>query len=349
MRIRPFERQDLAWVLALWNQAVRAGEVVYRPADETYFETKFFENPSYDPAYSFVAEVGGQGIGWVSGTAPKVFLDRETPENTPGYLTLILVDPAHRRKGAGSALLDALKSAFRKAGKKTIACTDRNPINLDWIIPGTPGHDHNNCPGVDVEGMGYPFLLSEDFEERFREVAMYINLADYRWDPSVDVLRQRLADEGIATGVSDPGMNYDYDGMCDRVGSEYWRSAIRTELAAWRTGQPTTDLRFLPNGKIPKGPRPLLTATHEGKIVGFTGPVDLQESGRGFFTGICTDPLYERRGIATVLFNLLMRAFIEEGAAFSTLFTGDTGHAQRLYARTGFRVAKRFAVLSAAL
>ncbi|HML48416.1 MAG TPA: hypothetical protein PKE04_16860, partial [Clostridia bacterium] len=89
MRIRPFERQDLAWVLALWNQAVRTGEVVYRPVDAAYFETKFFKNPSYDPAYSFVAEDDGQGIGWISGTAPKVFLDRETPENTPGYLTLI--------------------------------------------------------------------------------------------------------------------------------------------------------------------------------------------------------------------------------------------------------------------
>jgi ribosomal protein S18 acetylase RimI-like enzyme len=77
--------------------------------------------------------------------------------------------------------------------------------------------------------------------------------------------------------------------------------------------------------------------------------VDKQPSGRGWFTGICTDPLYERRGIATVLFNLLMQAFIAEGAAFSTLFTGDDNHAQKVYRRAGMRVARRFVIMEKTL
>ena len=108
---------------------------------------------------------------------------------------------------------------------------------------------------------------------------------------------------------------------------------------------PCTDIRFIPNGVVPAGPRPILAATHEGKIVCFTGPVDKQKSGRGWFSGICTDPLYERRGIASVMFNLLMQEFVDAGAAFSTLFTGDDNHAQRIYYNAGLRVVKRFSIM----
>ena len=85
------------------------------------------------------------------------------------------------------------------------------------------------------------------------------------------------------------------------------------------------------------------------QIIGFTGPVDLQRSGRGWFTGICTDPDWGGRGIATVLFNLLMKEFVAEGAAFCSLFTGAQNHAQKIYQRAGLRVTSRWAVLSQSL
>lgn len=346
MRIRLFTKSDLPAVVTLWNDAASAGEVVYRPIDEAYFMRKFEGDPNWDPKYCLVAEQDGRAVGFIHGLAKKVFLPKETHETSPGFVTVMFVDRACRRNGIGTALLNALLDAFRQNGKKTAACSDQNPLNIDWIIPGTPGHDHNNAPGVDMESAGYPFFLSQGFVERDREVAMYLNLSDYRWTTDITAIRNRLAREGIFTGRYDPSLDYDYDGMCDRIPSEYWRSSIRTEIEAWKTGKPTTDIRFLPNGKVPDGPRPMLVATHEKKIAGFTGPVDRQDSGRGFFTGICTDPLYERRGIATVLFNLLMREFLDEGATFSTLFTGDTNHAQKLYLRTGFRLVRRFAQLS---
>ena len=87
----------------------------------------------------------------------------------------------------------------------------------------------------------------------------------------------------------------------------------------------------------------------EEQIIGFTGPVDLQRSGRGWFTGICTDPDWGGRGIATVLFNLLMKEFVAEGAAFCSLFTGAQNHAQKIYQRAGLRVTSHWAVLSQSL
>ncbi len=349
MTIRLFEQKDLPALLRLWNGSVEAGEVVYRPLTEDYYRKKFEGDPNHDPQFILVAEDGGEVIGYIHGLAKKVFLPKETNESTPGFVTVLFVDEARRRQGVGAALLAELTARFQAAGKKTIAVSGGNPLNIDWMIPGTPGHDHNNAPGADMESQGYPFFLAQGFEEKHREVAMYLNLTDYEKKPEVDEKRARLAAEGIFTGRYNANLNYDYDGMCDRIPSEYWRSAIATEIAAWKSGKPTTDIRFLPNGKVPGGPRPMLVAAHAGKIVGFTGPVDKQDSGRGFFTGICTDPLYEKRGIATVLFNLLMWEFVQEGAAFSTLFTGDTNHAQRLYERTGFRVVRRFALMAKAL
>ena len=155
---------------------------------------------------------------------------------------------------------------------------------------------------------------------------MYLDLAAYEKKPEVEERRAALAREGITAGLYDVTQRAEFDGMCDRGGSEYWRQVLREETAK-------------------ENPRPILAAVTGGHMVGFTGPVDRQENGRGWFTGICTDPLYEKRGIAGVLFNDLMGAFIRIGAAYSTLFTGTENHAQRLYLKTGFRPARYFAIM----
>lgn len=330
MMIRQLQEKDICEVIHIWNQSVEAKEVVYKPLNEALFNEKFLNNPSYDQRYFLVAEDAGKIVGFINGICKKVFLPKETHENTPGFITVFFVEKSMRKSRIGSKLLEALMDMFRKDGKKTISCSGNNPINLDWIVPGTAGHDHNNAPGMDQDCLGYNFLLKHGFEDKYKEVAMYLDLNKYVETPAVKQLQEKLRAEGIETGRYDVSLQYEFDGMCDRVGSEYWRSVLQDETAK-------------------ANPRPILAATVPGHIVGFTGPVDKQESGRGWFTGICTDPLYEKKGIATVLFNLLMQEFIAEGASFSTLFTGDSNHAQRLYNRTGFDVVRRFVVMSRSL
>lgn len=346
MTIRLYEHHDLSGVVHVWNESVHAQEVVYYPLTAEYFHQKFELNPNYDAKYSFVADEDGQVVGFISGVAKKIFLSGETNESTPGYLTCIFVGMDRRGHGIGKALVETLGAAFKANGKATFSCSSNNPINIDWTIPGTPGHDHNNAPGIDESCAGYGFLRSLGFKVLYREIAMYLDLSTYvPWAGMKDKQRELLA-QGIYTGRYDARLDYDYDGMCDRVGSEYWRSVLKTEIACHKQNIPCTDLRFIPNGKIPAGPRPILVATHEGHIISFTGPVDRQESGRGWFSGICTDPLYERRGIASVLFNLLMQEFVAEGATFSTLFTGDDNHAQHIYKDAGFHIVRRFTIMS---
>ena len=350
MSIRTFERTDLPSVICLWNESVSSGEVVYYSLSEEYFHSKFEQDPNYDPRFTLVAEENGQIVGFINGIAKKVFLDKETNENTPGYITCFFVRKDVRRRGIGRALVDALCARFQGAGKHTVAVCNDNPVNLDWHIPMTPDHDHNNTPGIDMDCPGYAFAKAMGFQEVAREIAMYLNLKDYiPWD-GIKKKQEELLAQGIYTGRYDPSLDYDYDRVCDRVGSDYWREVIRSEIKCWKENRPNTDVRFIPNGtKIPAGPRPMLVATHDRHIVGFTGPVDLQESGRGWFCGIFTDPEYEHRGIAPILFHSLMQEFLAEGAVFSTLFTGEDNRAQNIYLRTGFRAARRFAIMKKTL
>ena len=323
MDIRTLEMRDIPAIVELWNGCVQRGEVLYRPLEASYFVSKLVRQPG---AVIFTAHAGDALCGFAAGCRLTQFLPGQTEENTPAYLSVLMVAPTHRRQGVGSALLTAFEAHFAALGKTAFAVSSTCPINLDWVIPGTPGHEHNNMPGVDEDCPGFPFLKARGYAVAVREVAMYLNLAEYEKKPEVETRRAALAVQGIDAGLYDVNRRAEFDGMCDRVGSEYWRQVLREETAK-------------------ANPRPMLAAVCDGHMVGFTGPVDRQENGRGWFTGICTDPLYERRGIATVLFNDLMEAFIRAGAAYSTLFTGTENHAQRLYLKTGFRPARYFSIM----
>ena len=326
MGISRFEEGHLLQILRMWNSSVSSGEMLYRKLTEEVFRQKFLGQHG-EKDLLLVAEEAGRVRGFAAGCRQRLFLPGQNEENTPGYLTMLLVDREARCRGIGSGLLGRLEEAFRALGKKTLAVSSQNPVNLDWTIPGTPGHEHNNAPGVDEAGPAYPFLQRRGFIPIAHEAAMYLNLADFHKSTAVEEKRSELRRQGITAGLYDPALQYEYDGLCDRVRSEYWRKVLQDELSS------------------PK-PRPILAATVPGHIIAFTGPVDRQENGRGWFTGICTDPLYEKRGIATVLFSDLMEQFILAGALYSTLFTGTENHAQRLYSKAGFRPVRHFCIMA---
>ena len=344
--ISPLTPADTQEALALLKTLSDNGEVLYKPLEEADFLGRFFG----EKRWGFTArnEEGKFG-GFIHAAAKTSFLPGETEENTPLYLTLLLVDAQYRRQGIGEALLAAVKALGEDIGKTSLVVSGDNPVHLAWLIPGANGHDHNNAPGVDENGMGYKFLMDRGFKDDFHEISMYLDLSNYVWDKKLDDMIEKLAAEGIRVGRWEIGLGEDYNGMCDRVGSEYWRNVLKCEIAAWHKGQPNEDPELWPDGVKPAGPRPLLTATAGDQIIGFTGPVDLQKSGRGWFTGICADPNYGGKGIGSILFNLLMREFVDEGAKFCSLFTGLDNHAQKIYARAGLRVVAHFSVLSCPL
>lgn len=343
--IVPLMPQDVHAACELWNRLCECGDMIYSPMNAQ----TFCEKLCIPEARMLWAQRSGQLIGFIHGTVARTFLHGEDATTSPAYLTAVCVAPEYRNQGVGHRLMEALRNQFRQEGKHTMACSGDNPVHLAWRIPDTPNHDHNNAPGVDEDGVGFGFLKREGMRATFHEIAMYRALEGYVLSEEMLKKQCLLSQEGIVTGRYDPAMGCDYDQMCDRVGSEYWRSSIRAELAAWKTGVPNQVPEFWADGLRPARPRIMLTATYDGHIIGFTGPIDKQKSGRGWFTGICTDPAWGGRGIASVLFALLLSEFVAEGATFCTLFTGQQNHAQKIYAHAGMHVVRRFSVMVEAL
>ncbi|MBR1685421.1 MAG: GNAT family N-acetyltransferase [Clostridia bacterium] len=326
-------------VIRIWNRCVASGDVLYAPMEQEMFH-RTFTFPDY-PACFLVAEDedSHRVLGFLHYLYPGAF---PLAVQDAGYLTVVMVDPECRGRKVGAQLLHAALASLRPLDATHVLLNNDNPYQLTWRIPDTPGYDHNNMPGVDQECTGHDFFLHEGFTVTASEVSLYMPLAAFRLSPEIQKTREALAKEGILTGFLDPSRPWDYDGMCDRVHSEYWRDVLRTELAAWHTDTPNADPRFWADGKRPSAPRPMLTAVKNGEIIGFTGPVDLQSSGRGWFTGICTDPRYQRKGIGTVLFSLLMDTFRSRGAAFASIFTGTDNRAQRIYIASGMQPVRIF-------
>lgn len=325
MEIRSFQEHDIDGIVTLWNTAC-GEDMPYKPVTHNSFREKFLDNPHFIYEGTFIATEGNSIIGFSNGLYKKEFLPGETHENTPGYLTFVLVDRNYRNKGYGTLLYKKVEDFFIKNGKKQIQVIFFNPINLEWYVPGTESHDHPNAPGVDVDGLGYEFLLNQGFIERTREVSMHLDLKEYQLSEKNIEKQKQLNEREIYIEYYDSKKHDGFDELFDNLKHEYWRKDIKD------------------NQSLAK-PHPVLIVNHQGRIRGFAGPIAVQESGRGWFAGIAVDPSYEGMGIGTVLFSLLMESFKSVGASFSTLFTGAENPARKMYDRTGFQVVKTWAVM----
>lgn len=325
MEIRKFSNEHIPQVVALWNTHL-CGETQYKPLTEEGFKAKFLENVNFSYDGTFVAVDGEKVIGFANGIVKSEFFPGETAENTPGYLTMIVVDQGYRGKGIGSQLLAQLEQFFQQNGKKKSQSIFFNPIRLEWYIPGTDRHEHNNSPGVDAETPALDFMKKNGYQVQAEQVSYHLDLAGFQMSPATAARREELQKRGIFTGYYDPKQHFGFEELFDDLGSGDWKKGILDNNAK-------------------ENPDPVIVAADHGKICGFTGPIRVEESGRGFFIGIGTHSQYRGGGIMTVLFELLMEGFNKAGARYSTLFTGVTNPAGRIYERTGFQKVRYWSVM----
>ncbi|MBR6028438.1 MAG: GNAT family N-acetyltransferase [Clostridia bacterium] len=340
MLIRPLSSSDHEALLALWNAV--APEALCLPL-------------ARDDRRMSLSRTGAVRLG-AEDDSLEGFLCG-TVGGEWAWLDLVLVAREKRRQGIGRALVEAFEAQVRAAGVRGVR-VGGSPLDIAWRLPRTGGHEHPHLPGVPVGFPAFPyqsyfhrgadFLKACGYAERTRVMAMDCALG-LGHGPVAELAGQRgyaLRRAGIEFLDRPPADGaLRYDALCDHVGSEYWRAALKTELEAWRAGKPNADPRFWPDGRQPLGPRPLLMAVDGGEVVGFTGPVDVQRNRRGWFTGLCVDPAYQRRGIGRVLFEALMLTLADEGAEYMTLYTGEGNPARRLYEREGFTARQTFALL----
>lgn len=301
--------------------------MLYDTMTESKFIHTFWESPHNSKEYMVAAYDSQENLlGFAVGLTKKFYLQGENFENTPGYLSMVLVSPEHQRQGIGTELLKELERRFVLSGKTKIAVTYRNPMMLTWNIPGTSGPQHNNAPGVWTDSPAYSFFIKNGYQLLRTEHGMYLPLANYVIPDRIRSKETALLKSGIAVEHWDASFHTGFEELFDALHGEVWRQTIR-------------------ENQLRSHPLPVLVAAEKNRIVGFAGPIDREPNGRGWFNGIGTHPDYEGRGIGSVLFYRLMEEFSQIGAEYSTLFTDEENSALHLYQAAGFRTAAKFAVM----
>ena len=319
--IRHYETGDFPALLRLWNTAgVRQG---YAPQTARSLPPLLTGHPYFSSAFAFVLEENGGMAGFICGCVGE-----DLPQGDKrGYFTCLLLEKAYETQDRAAALLAALEGAFRDAGKVQAAMTFFNPMRLPWVIPGTPGHQHNNCPGAAEDLPLHRWMTGTGWQVHATECAMYLDLAGFETPRWVEEKAAALAGGGYTVDWYKPGQHQGLTEMVHRLGNPMW------------------------DDEIPRAAEQInmLVALHRDRVAGFTGPVYPEPTGRGYFAGIAGDKDHEGHGLGTLLFYRLCQAERDAGSAYMSLFTGSDNHAQKIYLGAGFRVCRKFSVVTKTL
>lgn len=304
IRVAPLSEKYAADVARLWRRCLPQEDACRwkasgRPTNRETIRMRILENPAFDPAGSFVALVNGKAAGFC-----LVAVADKNPD--VGYLCALAVDAHRRCKGIGTKLLQLGETYLNRRGVKQILMKfEGNPISL---LPGAP---------TDAEG--YSFLLNRGYRGYKRELfhVMRQETSRFHFSDAVKQKMETLEAEGISLALARPAQKEATDKFMAAAFPE-WRAGV---MAAFEQNPP----------------RALLVASRNGRILGFAGPFDVQDSGKGNFHAIGVDPAMRGAGVGAALFQTLCRELKARGAKFVVLTTGLSNPAQEIYQRAGFR------------
>lgn len=295
-------------------------EVVHKKLDEKPFEEQFITETENVKKVNLVAIADGKVIGFANASYKK--------DTNVGYITFVVVEKQNRRQGFGRTLLKALQENLDALSSNTLGKYDItffNPINLEWVVPNTDMHDHPNAPGVDVSSDVYMFLKNCGYRDTVYQNSFYQPLASFEISPKIKERIDGLSENDLSITFFDKDKHFGLDELFTDLGNEQWREII------------------VGNVNKADGGFPVLIAEHKGKAVGFTGPLYVQKSGRGYFAGIGVHSEYRKYGLGKALFASLCNSLKDMGADYMTLFTGETNPARNIYESTGFKIVKTWA------
>jgi len=312
MRIETFHSRDLGELVRVWNRNLPAD-----PVSPARLEARLLLDPNFQEPFALLAREEARIVGFALGICGEGFCyqaQRAPPEEMGdrAWILALAVETQHRGRGIGSALLRELEARFSAAGKREVWVAS---YPTAYLVPGVDGTAY-------AEGLA--FLHGRGYEVAYTALAMDATL----WPPTfpADAIRK---EQDLAT-----------QGIVFRTYAPRWLSAFRAFLRQevpwdWEW----LALRNL--ARIHEGsfsPEQIHLATHEERVVGY-----------GQYEGAHFGPFgvaagYQGKGIGTVLLARALASMVERDLHHAwVLWTGE--RAARLYARFGFRMSRRFAVL----
>jgi GNAT superfamily N-acetyltransferase len=178
---------------------------------------------------------------------------------------------------------------------------------------------------VDVSTGAYLFFKNCGYRDYAMQNSYYLPLSQYEYPEELAQKLVELQSRGITIPYYDASIHTGLADLMDVLGNEDWRQ------------------RVLENVHRPDGGDPLLVVVSDNRVCGFTGPLAVQPSGRGYFAGIAVHPDFRGLGAGKVLFAALARGLKQQGAGYMTLFTGENNLARNIYEAAGFKIVKTWA------
>lgn len=330
MKIVRAERADAKRLCAFWNSFAEK-EFPHKSLSLDDFVPLWMEDTETAKKVTFLAVEGDEVIGFANGCYVS--------GKQVGYITFVLVSPAFRRQKIGTRLLITLENELQSIAPVELTgyeVTFFNPINLEWLVPGTPRHDHPNAPGVDMGSTGFIWIKNCGYRCAAYENSYYQPIQSFSYSDAILAKMEQQKVQGLGIEYYDPEKHYGIEELMEDLGSDDWKMHIFGNLKKEKPDPILIAYSAKKEDLDDKG---------RAKAIGFTGPLRVQESGRGFFAGIGVHSAYRQYGLGKVLFSGLCNSLKEMGAGYMTLFTGEENPARNIYESAGFKIVKSWSVM----
>ena len=306
----------LQYAHQLFHKCIEKNECLYKPLTLHEFKNKLISSNQSFHIKNYFDVVDDNLRGFISG----IILENQNK----AYITLLMVDANYRHLGIGSSLLKEFESTIKTLypNIRTIDIVFYNPIHFEWIVPNTINHDHPNTPGVDLDSTSYLFFTHHGYKTFAKQNSYYRDIKHYTLSNEVKSLVHELKTKEIEITFYDQNFHEGFRSLCEDLNNPLWYEAITHGISRGE---------------------PVLIAAKKNQIIGFTGPLYIQPSKRGYFAGIGVHQDYRGYGIGKALFAFLCLNLSQMGADFMTLFTGETNPARHIYEKESFKIVKSWA------
>ena len=259
------------------------------------------------------AKVDNEIVGYVTGYY----------KDSKGFLESILVKKEWQNKGVGKALLGKLEANLKNHGALSV----RTATNYTWLIPNTDNHDHPNSPGIRINSPAYFFFLRQNYHLVAVQDAFHLDLAKFNISPVIASILEKNKHEGFVIELYQENVHHSLDEFYLAIDNPGFERSIKYNLGLAK-------------------PHPFLVVTDiQKRVLGWTGAIWNEDSGRGHFDGITVSPEVRNKGLGKALFSMLAEQSKINGAEFMTFYTGLTNPARYIYLSAGFQIAQTFGLL----
>ena len=296
-------------------------EVFFKVHTEEQFNSRLFKNPNFAKEGTYVALDGEEVVGFASAL---VRASDEGNPNSSGLIHTFIVKKEYRRQGIGSNLLELIEKYIKEKGKNSARFVFLSGLNWPWYIPYTEKHEHPGMPAVRMNSDFYIFLYHHGYFVNSIHEGFHLPLSEYELPQSVVKKMEENKERGLTVEVYDPNKHYGIDEFCEVIQNPGFANSIKYNLKR-------------------ETPYPFLVAANNNKVVGWTGAMYTESTGRGHLDGICVDPNERGGGLGKALFCNLCYWLKNNGSSYMTFFTGIDNPARYIYLSAGFKIAQSFA------